>query len=71
MNKSDKKSYNRKYRQKNRDHILFYQREYNLKYGNRHRKYYRDTNIQAEMPVDLFMMRNKKRFREGFNLESE
>lgn len=59
MNKLDKK------------HILFYQREYNLKYRGKHRKYYRDTNIQAEMPVDLFMMRNEQRFREGFNLESE
>lgn len=60
MGKSDKR------------HILFYQREYNLKYRNKHRKYYRDTNIQAQMPVDLFMMRNEQRFREGFNLiESE
>ena len=71
MKKLNKKTYNRQYRQKHRDHILFYQREYNLKYGNRHRKSYRDTNIQAEMPVDLFMMRNRQRFEEGINLESE
>ena len=59
MDKSDKR------------HILFYQREYNLKYRGRNRKYYRETDIQAEMPVDLFMMRNKQRFEEGLNLESE
>lgn len=69
MNKLDKKAYKRRYYLKHKDHILFYQREYNLKYGNKHRKYYRDTNIQAQMPVDLFMMRNEMRFREGQRLD--
>jgi len=68
MDKAERK---RRYYLKNKDHILFYQRGYKLKYGN-NRKYYRNTNIQSQMPVDLFMMRNEQRFREGFNLiESE
>ena len=67
MNKVKRKLSKKSYYQKNREHILFYKRERNLKYG--HRKYYRDTNTQAEMPVDLFMMRNKQKFNEGLELD--
>lgn len=69
MRKLDKKSKKRQYYQKHKNHILFYQREYNLKYRGKHRKYYRDTNTQAEMPVDLFMMRNRQKFNEGQKLD--
>ena len=71
MSKFDKKSYKKRYYLKHKDHILFYQREYNLKYRDKNRTHYKDTNIQAEMPVDLFMMRNRMRFKEGFELRKE
>ena len=71
MSKLDKKTYKHQYYLKNKEHILFYQREYNLKYRGKCRKYYRKYKTHSEMPVDLFMMRNKQKFNEGLNLESE
>jgi len=71
MNKIKQKLSKNTYYQKNREHILFHKREYNLKYRDRHRKYYRNADIQAEMPVDLFMMRNGQKFNEGISLDYE
>jgi len=69
MSKLDKKLYKHQYYLKNKEHILFYQREYNLKYRGKARKYYRNLNTEAEMPVDLFMMRNRQKFNEGQRLD--
>ena len=69
MNKIKKKLTRKRYYEKNKSHILFYQREYNLKYRDKRRKYYRNFNVQAEMPVDLFMMRNRQKFNEGQRLD--
>ena len=71
MNKIKQRSSKKTYYQKNREHILFYKREYNLKYRDRHRKFYRNFDIQANMPVDLFMMRNRQKFNEGISLNYE
>jgi hypothetical protein len=52
-----------------RDNRLFRKRRHNLVWQHRRRKYYRNFNNQAEMPVDLFMMRNARKFKEGLELE--
>lgn len=68
MDKAKKREYNNKYYERNKEHVLFYMREYNLNYRNRGRKFYRKENDE-KMPVDLMMMRNKAKFREGQRLD--
>jgi len=46
-------------------------REHNLYWRDRRRKYYRDFDTQADMPVDLFMSRNRMKYNEGFSLNYE
>lgn len=58
----------KRYYEKNREHILFYSRKRNLLYCNRKRKYYRENKYDSEMPVDLQMMRNERKFNEGLPL---
>lgn len=65
MNKLKRRLIQKRYYEKNKEHILFYKREYRLK--NNNRKYYRNDDRQDLMPVDLFIMRNKQKFNEGFN----
>jgi len=69
MDKAKKRLYNKQYYERNKEHILFYMREYNLNYRNRHRKYYKKLIYENEIPVDLLMMRNKMKFSEGQRLD--
>lgn len=53
-----------------RDNRLFRKRVYMLQNRRKYGKclYYRETKYHANMPVDLYMMRNEQRFREGIHL---
>ena len=71
MNKVEKSLKKQLYYQRNRDKILWDKRQHNLVWLNRRRKYYRESQSQADMPVDLNMMRNRIKFNEGISLNYE